>query len=370
MKQTSFNIPSPKKFISLIAGSQPIWKSYLGKRTDDIGYYKLAKKGINADNSSLTSSEKKQIRDLWGSIIPNPLSIGYSFFEMVKGAGEFSAEYVPSAYYMPYIFEVLNPVNLLPTLAHKSLHKFFFRGILQPETVVCSISGILFDKDYNRISEEQAVNIARNCGCDMIFKPATDSSMGRGIKLMKPDSDDLESAISSHFDFILQKKVRQSPFMSELNESSLNCMRITTININGEISATNHIVKIGANGAIVDNIGSGSGGMMVGLSNDGVLSDCGYRVDGTRRQEHNGKSFAGKQIPGFREIVRTFEELHASIPSMGIIGWDVALNEDNQPVLIEANSFWPGITIEQIAGGPAFGSRTREVIDFIAEKNK
>ena len=144
-------------------------------------------------------------------------------------------------------------------------------------------------------------------------------------------------------------------------------MRITTLNINNRVTAENRIIKIGAKGSIVDNIGSGSGGMMVGVSEKGILKDKGYHVDGSYVISGETVSFAGMMIPHFEEVIELACRMHKFIPSMGIIGWDIALDFQDKPVLIEANTYWPGITIEQIAAGPVFGSRTHEGTEYIVK---
>lgn len=148
-------------------------------------------------------------------------------------------------------------------------------------------------------------------------------------------------------------------------------MRITTLNINGKITAENRVIKIGAIGQNVDNIGSGSGGMMIGVNKDGVLNEFGLKVNGMSvTTKHDGQPFGKLRIPNFTEVIEFAEKCHSMIPSMGIVGWDIALDADDNPILIEANTYWPGITIEQLTSGPIFGNRTDEVIEYIRTWNR
>ncbi len=58
------------------------------------------------------------------------------------------------------------------------------------------------------------------------------------------------------------------------------------------------------------------------------------------------------------------------MPSMGIVGWDVALDVNNQPIVIEANIINPGILFTQLANStPIFGERTEEVVQYVVKKN-
>lgn len=350
--------------VGILSGNH-LYKSFLGKRTDDVGW-KCLKKHYGLGNS-LTSEEKKTLKKRWGRIVRSPLSWGYNFFEMAKAINGFDESFLPSSYYMPYVFERLNAVSEVSLLANKSLQNLFFKGVRQPRTIAtCIAGGNLFDSDYNIIK----LNTLKEhlCKTDFIIKPARDSSMGRGVKLLKSsDSFDLDDLIKSYGNnFIIQEVIRQSAFTSLLNPTSLNCMRLTSINLNGRITVENRVIKIGAKGQIVDNIGSGSGGMMIGLDEDGRLKDFGFRVDGTKvAVKHDGKPFAGMIIPDFQKVEEFAVRCHSMIPSMGIVGWDIALDSENNPILVEANSYWPGITIEQIADGPIFGKRIGELFKFI-----
>lgn len=358
---------SLKKTISSKLSDNHLFKSMLGKRTDDVGYDIFRQ---NYD-LSLSKAEKKEIASLWGKIVRSPLSWGYRFYGMAKAIHGFDPRFLPSSYYMPYVFEALNPVGELPFLAHKGMQNLFFKGIRQPLTIATSLSGgSLFDNNYNIIDRHRIPALLSER--DFIIKPAHDSSMGRGVKMIHSgDNVDFDKLLSSYnSNFIIQEVVKQSAFTSSLNPTSLNCMRITTLNLNGNISAENRIIKIGAKGQVVDNIGSGSGGMMIGVSPEGVLMDFGFRVNGEKTTtKHDGEPFKGLTIPNFNNVLEFALQCHSMIPSMGIVGWDIALDSNDNPLLVEANSYWPGITIEQVACGPVFANRTQEVIEFITSKS-
>lgn len=48
----------------------------------------------------------------------------------------------------------------------------------------------------------------------------------------------------------------------------------------------------------------------------------------------------------------------------------MALDKDGDPVLIEGNTVYPGISLEQMCSGPIFGNRTDEVIDYLINTNR
>jgi len=64
--------------------------------------------------------------------------------------------------------------------------------------------------------------------------------------------------------------------------------------------------------------------------------------------------FAGKCIPGFAKAVATCVSLHASVPHFAIIGWDVAIDKDDQIKIIEWNGGHCDIKFSEAATGPCF----------------
>lgn len=352
--------------------NSPIFRSNLGRRTDNVSW-EIFKNEYHLGNT-LSRSEKNAIRDRWKSIVGCPLSWGYNFYEMSKALYGFDLDFIPSAYYFPYIYDVLNPTTDVTILSHKGLSGLIFNDISQPKTIAMSLGGgtLFSDSTYKPIGTSTLYELLRDR--DFIIKPAKDSSMGRGVKLVrKNDPIDVKSLIDSYnSNFIIQEVVEQCEFTKALNPTSLNCMRITSINLNGVFSCENSVIKIGAPGKSVDNIGSGAGGIIIGLNNsNGTMKDFGLKADGTIiTAKHDGRPFGGSVVPNYSKVLDFVKECHTRIPLIGIVGWDIALDANTNPMLIEANTYWPGITLEQLVGGTIFGTRTLEVIDYIKQSRK
>ena len=207
---------------------------------------------------------------------------------------------------------------------------------------------------------------------DLIIKTSVDSERGLGVDLIKRENlHDFIRAIENgtvfekHGEFVVQGIARQSQDTAIFNPSSLNCMRLTTLNLNGTVSVCSMGLKCGGSEAFVDNIGGGRGGIMVGIDEEGMLKEQGYYANGQSAKTHNGIKFKGKHISNFGEVLEIVRRLAERFRNVRLIGWDIALSEKNQPLLIEANAIWPGITLEQFTSGPLFGERTEEVIDFV-----
>ncbi len=59
-------------------------------------------------------------------------------------------------------------------------------------------------------------------------------------------------------------------------------------------------------------------------------------------------------LPGFRAAVATCERLHDTVPHLGVIGWDVMIDRDAQPWVIEWNTNVPNLFMIEAYMGPAF----------------
>lgn len=154
-----------------LVSNRPFYKSLTGYKTDKISYDKLVQRGKDNNRSvKLTSDEKQRVSNLWRDLIPSiAVRFGWNFYEQIKALKDFDERYLPSAWYFPYIFEQLNNPKHVSILAHKGLHKFFFKDITQPRTLAVSISGIIYDENYHQLSIDE---VFRLCGGDKMHYKA------------------------------------------------------------------------------------------------------------------------------------------------------------------------------------------------------
>ncbi len=314
---------------------------------------------------ALSSEERLLINKKWRGVCPD-LSIGYHAYRVFKKYDKFDEHYVPESYFYPYIIRILNTTQDFESLVHKGLIDSLFSDMSRPETLIKSFGSSFLDKNYSSIHREQIIDFLHSFDCDMIIKPAKDSNSGRGISIINKDFNEIElnNLIDLfHTDFVIQRIVKQSDFTSQFNPTSLNTFRILTLFLNGKCSLCYAILKLGAPGRFVDN--GANGGLWVGVKKDGNLNDWGINFQGIVHYEHNGISLKNKKVPNFENIVSFAQKAHAHIPMCGLVGWDIALDSNEKPLLIEANMWWPGISYGEICSGPIFKSRTDEVIDYV-----
>lgn len=357
-------------------------REFIKKELAKIIETKYAKSAIHAENNiveklqhdRLSKEDILRIKDLWNPIIPN-IKNGYGYFELFKhlNDGIFNPEFVPMSYMYPTIIRALNPINYIYGLSHKSLYPNIFHGIKQPQSIIKSINGISTDSQNRILKESQIYDaITSQIHNNVLIKAATDTSGGKSVRIIstkeltnKQITDIIESY---HGNFVIQQLVKGSPELRKLNKSSLNTLRIMTLALNGKITQQCSMLRIGSAESLVDNLGSG--GICVGIDNVGNLLSRSYSFKGVHSGFYNGIELSTVCIPNYDKVKEFVFELHSRIPMCAFAAWDVALDEDNTPVLIEVNLYWPTIFPQICCNKPFFEGRTLEVIDYIkAVKN-
>ena len=67
-------------------------------------------------------------------------------------------------------------------------------------------------------------------------------------------------------------------------------------------------------------------------------------------------------IPNFEKIKELVTQQAKLVPHFRLVSWDIALNEYDLPILIEANLHFGEIDFHQLNNGPLFGDDTKEIL--------
>lgn len=264
----------------------------------------------------------------------------------------FDPYYICVSYHSVLIKQRLNPYTQICSLENKALVDNYFSEIPYPQVYIRCINEILYDKEMNCLSFDEAVHFLMEKR-KFVIKPALNSMQGHGVR--KIDLEQVGSVSKEWFkelfsnatkNFIIQEIVTQHPDVARFNPTSLNCCRITSIYIGGKYTYA-AMLKIGKSGSVVDNWNSS---YLVGISKEGILNDIGWDHSFQKvTKTDNGIRFGGLKYPCFDRVVSTMEYYHKKyLPQCGIIGWDVFIDVNNKPIVIEANLVSPGIVAEQL----------------------
>jgi len=288
-----------------------------------------------------------------------------------KGAtGKFMKEYIPHDIFSSHIAPSLNQKTQWPALLDKNLSYSLFKDFQQPKRIISNINGFYLH-DEEIVSELEAVEVCSKCNSRLIVKPSIESGGGFMVNILPIqdiDKGEIVEDILNMFksykkDFVVQEFVEQSPAMARLNESSLNTLRIMSYLNNDGVHIISSVVRIGNAGKTTDNFKSG--GVACGVKNTGHLKEIGFIQDGTTlTKTASGAVLKEVVIPNYNAVLKMVELLHKRVPYFRIISWDIGVDKNNDPILIEYNTYNQSTKIHQIVNGPLFGDFTEEILSL------
>ena len=293
--------------------------------------------------------------------------VDYRYYSVFKSAlleNERLCKYIPDSFFYLFVDDYFtNPQHSNPC-DDKNLYDLYFQDVNRPKTVFRKIGNIFQDDKYNEISMDEAISRIDDFG-EVIMKIAKFSCGGQGVLFWKPDTgnkDELLSFLRNSEFIICQEVVKQHPILDELNPSSVNTIRLMTLVFKDEVHMISSAIRFGINGLRTDNINSG--GLACGLKPDGRLKDVGYDVCARKFACHpNGKPVKQYQIPNYSQCVELVTKLAKRFLSVSkMISWDIAIDKNGNPLLIEFNLSGSGLNFHQICNGPILGDLTNDVL--------
>lgn len=324
----------------------------------------LRKEGIGGGN--LSSNEIKSIKELYHKA-PKFSNIFHKFY--TQATGLFFPHYMPDSLYYQYVDPYYNNWKMAQYIDHKGLYKDMFHGVRQPKLLGCRMNGYWYDGNGLLVSLDTITSLMF-CSKSCFIKQAMDSEGGHGIVFVDIPQHTKENVkkilTSSTYDVVVQEGLEQSPVLSAINSSSVNTIRLLTLFTKaGDVKIYSVILRMGINGAKVDN--ASSGGITVGVEKDGRLKPVAYNAKGKRFDRHptSGVKFDDYIIPNFESVKTTVKDLATRLPHFRLVSWDVALDTENNPVIIEANLKFGEIDFHQLNNGPLFGEDTKLILDEV-----
>jgi hypothetical protein len=166
--------------------------------------------------------------------------------------------------------------------------------------------------------------------------------------------------------FVVERAVVQHPDIAAVHPSSVNTLRITTLNLD-EPRVLSSVLRCGIGGSHVDNLSAG--GIACGVQPDGSFNDVATH-SGVPVPVHpdTGFVFAGAKVPGIADAHRLVCDLHRRLYYFDLASWDVAIDPQSKAVLIEVNLRGQSINIHQMNNGPLFGDLTEEVLHLVRNR--
>ena len=324
----------------------------------------------NFKDYRLTKQNRKEIKKIWDGVKVN--EDWFRFFNSIKRETNdaFDARYIPMDFSYTFLHPYFNNTPFTYAFDDKNMYDLYFHDISMPRTICRIVDNVFLDANYSRITQEEALALCRKEG-RVIVKPANfTANSGRGIIVYDGEKDNDHEWVKSR-NCIVQELIKQHSDMASLHNDSVNTIRIVTFyEENRGASVLGAVVRMGANGSVVDN--ASSGGLFCGIHDDGKLTKYGYTRQGKHFASHpNGIVFENCRIPNYnacKEMALLLANRFVKVAK--IIAWDLAIDEKGKPLLIEINLPYSGIDLMQISIGPLFGDRTEEIIEKVMSKRK
>lgn len=311
----------------------------------------------------LTAEQEEEIQNFYQKLIGKKVCLdSHRYF--YSRTGTFSKEYVPTYLYHVDLINKANMLSYRDALADKNMCDILFPEIKHPRTILKNRNGYFYMYE-KPVSREEAVRQCQNLQ-NMLIKPSLDKH-GNGVKSLE-----VENGITNHdgatieqvfekysMNFQIQERLKQHERMAALNPTSVNTIRLLTYRSGMEVLLVYAVVRIGREGQVIDN--QCAGGLSTYIDKDGNLGSFsygGYNEDNVIRTD-TGIKLGGYHIPSFDKAVEAVKKLHFNLPFFDLVGWDIAIDDEGEPVMLEWNA---NTGLSQSAFGPGFGEYTERII--------
>ena len=323
-----------------------------------------AKELFSENVRTLTEEQEQKIFEFWKKYTDD-FDITYHKY-YIDRTGIFDERFIPDDLFVGYIDGYLNNRAIEPGIADKNYFDMYLNGFNLPKTYVHLINGIFEDENYNIISKDQAINILSQKKY-ITIQPSRASYGGKNVKFLdNPTRETLEKFINENDidNLIFQETIEQSDITAKLHPKSLNTIRIMTLILDNDVKILPAAFRMGVGDSKVDN--ASFGGIYCKINEDGTLSNFAYDALGKKFDFHpDGGSFSRVKINNIDEIKKMVKNAAQRFPHFRLIGWDIALDKNNVPVIIEANLTMSGMDVIETICGPVFGEYTEQVLNEV-----
>lgn len=292
----------------------------------------------------------------------------------IKLWGVFDPRYIPSELYATYMLPRFNNAKLMYAWNDKSYYDLYFPNTPFAHTIARRIDNLFVKDDYSSASVSEVADILNQYE-EIIIKPSLESGVGLGVEVWDTKNvlvNDLCKKLTEFgSNFVVQELIKQHSFMAAFNASSVNIIRINSFRWHGRIRILSSIIRFGNPGSHTDisHINGVECLNVVGISSDGKLLGTVYNAWGEKKSVTEFGHTEGENVPGYKEALALVSYIHErGLQHFDLVGFDVAIDNEGHPVIIEYNADFPGITFPQYACGPFFGDITTEVISDLVDR--
>ena len=302
------------------------------------------------DGSRLDAASKRLARDYAGDVLGSPRFAPW-LYAYTKARGAFVEGWIPVDF---FDLVVIRHVNGL--LRHLSSRKTLFHRLFagQPIPDVASIvGGVPHNLALEPLTPAALAELLADHD-ELVIKDDGGSG-GAAVRVLATEDLDVGDLLRRHPDAVLQRRIRDHPQLRVFPDANGSRLRINTCKLpGGDVEPRACFIAIPKRGMQYTKFGQN-----VTLGVDVASGMLASRLplasaEQQKLQEEVTARFEGVLLPGFARAVALVTRLHRTLPHLGVIGWDVMIDADANPWLVEFNTGHPGIGFQEPLVGPAF----------------
>lgn len=320
----------------------------------------------------LTPAQKQDILSFWSQYrdVKHELH-WFEFYNTNCENKELLKYYIPDNIYYAEVDTFFTDARRCEALDDKNLYDLYFHDIKRPTTIIRKIDGEVFDKNYQLISFDQALELCTQAQ-QVVGKKATNSCGGHGVHFfdLTTTAEDFKEWLKQTDNVTVQEVIQQHDTLNSIHAKSINTIRMMSMFLDGKTIILSSLLRMGAGGSRVDN--GSSGGVFCGIDENGCLRETGYYTNGRACKQHpQGTVFKGFKVVGYDRCREIIEKIAGRMfTATRLVSWDFAIGTDGEPILIEANLTYGGLSTHLLSNGPLFGDMTPDILDRVFHSKK
>jgi hypothetical protein len=298
-------------------------------------------------NGKALTATLKRASDEYAMEVLGSLDYSPWLYVYATMSGAFKEGWMPDNFYFLVVVPRITK-GLVEVGGIKSFSNVILKTSALPD-IAYHIDNLFYDRDFNVISRARLCEIAKPFA-EVFVKQ---DGGGNGTAIAKVSAENLKTHNFEH-DCVLQRPIRQHPLLDEMVPGSVATLRINTAKSpDGSISQRGAVLRLGRTST---EWVQSANQIQVRVSENGTLDDIAYMADWRSCSGHPDTEFmfSGQQVPQFDKAMKFCLSMHAKLPHVPLIGWDVAVNADEEVELIEWNGGYSGIKFHEAASGPQF----------------
>lgn len=339
-------------------GSFERWRSYANSRKQAREFRKevVRENGKSHVTPSMLRSMKEEMKQRFGDPGHWPWIALYAELR-----GEYIPGWVPDDLYSFQMLPGMNPTPGAEMSTVKSFdHRLFPGFAIEPELI--RINRAWFNSKMEPADPHESMDRLRREGRELVIKRDRSPS-GEEIDFIR--SEDLSMELfRNEYNYLVQPSLVQHESLAALYSGSVNTLRVTTfLREDGSIEIKHRSLRFGVGGKRIVNVSKG--GLCFILTPDGAVSSSALDKLGLSRGEihpDTGYRFSDLRVPSVPEAEERCRKAHLRFPYLRFIAWDLYIDTDGVPGMIEWNALRPDMWVNEALIGPLW---SREQIDEI-----